>query len=215
MATKYPPALDVNEAITVIEKMYSKHNGNEVAVDLMPEILGVKSGSSYFPMKISALQKYGLVRKSPEEMLVMTELAMQIVNPLEEKERTTGILSLFENTDVLSDFYTKYGKTNLPSPEQVKATLNKSYGIDRVYVNRWYDYIIDSFKVLNLIGKKTSDIMMPSEKPNLYIPPQPNLFKIPLMSGKVFEFSMPEDMSNEDLDFVVSFFELRKKNVKK
>jgi hypothetical protein len=215
MATKYPPALDVNEAITVIEKMYSKHNGNEVAVDLMPDILGVKAGSSYFPTKISALQKYGLAKKSPNDMLIMTDLAMQIVNPMGDNERATAIASLFENTEVLSDFYTKYGKTNLSSPEQVKAALNKSYGIDRKYVGGWYDYIVDSFKALNLISRIPSGIPLPSEKPNLYIPPQANLFKIPLTEGKAFEFSMPNDMTNDDLDYVISFFELRKKkNVK-
>jgi hypothetical protein len=211
MATKYPPALDVNEAITVIEKMYSKHNGNEVAVDLMPEILGVKSRSSYFPMKISALQKYGLVRKSHEEMLIMTELAMQIVNSLGEKERTNGILSLFENTDVLSDFYTKYGKTNLPSPEQVKAALNKSYGIDRNYVNRWYDYIVDSFKALNLIGK-TKSPLTPSEEPNFYLNKQQEVISLP--SGKMFSFSLELGYTENDLDFIIGFLELKKKNVK-
>jgi hypothetical protein len=219
MATKYPPALNVSEAIAVIEKMFNKHSGNEVAVDLMPEILGVTSGSSYFPSKISALQKYGLTKKTSSDMLIMTDLAMEIVAPIGENEKTNAIISLFENTEVLSDFYKKYGKTNLPSPEQVKSSLNKEYGIEREYVNKWYFFIVDSFKAIRIpVVPPLSLTLLSNAVPATQTPleiKKADLFRIPLMGSKVFEFSMPEELNNEDLDFIISFFELRKKNVKK
>ena len=43
-----------------------------------------------------------------------------------------------------------YLKINLPFLEQITMRLNKNFGINKVKVEKWYDYFFDSFKALNL-----------------------------------------------------------------
>jgi hypothetical protein len=210
MPTKYPPALAVNEAIFVVEDMYKKHQSREVAIDLMPEIVGVKPSSSNFPASISALQKFGLVKKLDKDILELTDLAMQIINPIGD-EKSEAIISIFEKTDVLSDLYHKFGKTSLPSPEQLKQSLLKSYGVERDTVEKWYGFVVDSFKALKLVEKSLATTS--GEQPTQKVQTQPvntQLFKIPMPSGKTFEFRLEDGHTAEDLDYVIGFFELMK-----
>src|ERR1035437_4562638 len=130
MANKYPPQLPISEAIRVIKEMYSTHKSKEVSLDLMPDILKVTSKSSYFPLSIIALQKFGLVEKRPHDIIELTDLAMQIINPIGDEDKEAKF-SLFRKDEVLTALIDKYPNGILPSEEQLKQTLMKAFSIPR------------------------------------------------------------------------------------
>lgn len=221
MATKYPPQLSLSEAIKVIKEIFSTHKGRDVSFNLLPKIFKVSKGSSYFPAKIVALQKFGLADRKPNGMLELTDLAMQIINPI-GAEDIEAIDIAFRKDDVLAFFLEKYPHGNLPSPEQSKQTLMKSFNIPRETVGRWYQFVSESFRELtsqqslNINVNDTvvvGDNIKTASTPTAIIQKGFQNFELP--SGKKFSFSLEDGHTLDDLEFITDFFELKKKRIDK
>lgn len=224
MVTKYPPQLNLSEALAVVKEMYARHNAREISVDLMPEILKTKKNSSFFPAKISALQKFGLLQKQPNGLLFVTDEAMKIVHPIGDGESFDARLTAFGKVDILSDLLLKYPNGKLPSAEALQQNLMKTFGIDRSNVKAWYEFVVDSFRAIPELSSKT---VYPAPVPfqeEGSLPPAKSLaksisqsglpFRIPLPSGKTFEYSLEEGLTQGDLDFLKTFFDLLKSTTK-
>ena len=108
MPTKYPPRLSLGEAVSVVKTMYAEHQSREVSIDLMPEILQTKQGSSFFNDKISALQRFGFIQKMPNDLLYLTDLAMQIIKPIGNEDVEAKVqafrVNIREQPDDLREF---------------------------------------------------------------------------------------------------------------
>jgi len=214
MTTKYPPKLSLSEAVKVIKEIYNAHKSDEISLDLMPEILKTKKTSSNFPDKIVALQKFGLTEKRPNDILKLTNLALQIINPI-GNEDIQAKLTAFKNDNILSALIEKYPNYALPSPEQTKQTLIRQFNVDRKTVDKWYQYVIDSFSEIRM--KKTDISAIRSAEPD-FKPTSASIAitqNIILPSGKKFSFALEEDLTQDDLDFITDFFELKKKRFNK
>ncbi len=215
MATKYPPNLSLEEAIRVIKEIHAQHRGREVSIDLMPEILRTKQSSSFFPAKIAALQRFGLVEKRPNDLLELTDLAMQIVNPIGDEDAEAK-LQAFRKIDVLAELLQKYPNLKLPSADQLKHILLRTFHIPRERAKNWYDFVVESFRVLGQ-GKERLERALPVTVVKSDIGRMPSnyaLDKITLPSNKKFEYALEEGYTTEDLDFVIRFFELKKEVTK-
>jgi hypothetical protein len=218
MATKYPPLLSLGEAIDVIKSMYAEHQSREVSIDLMPAILKAKPTSSGFPMRISALQRFGFIDKRPNDLLWLTDLAMQIINPIGD-EAFEAKVTAFRKIDVLSDLLLHYPNGKLPSAEQLQQSLLKTYRIERERVKQWYDFVVDSFKAIpELSGKQTVVGALPSTpgQPATSIQTVRTMLseRQVLPSGKGFEYTLENGYTSEDLDYVIGLFELKKRTMK-
>lgn len=226
--TKFPPALSLSEAVRVIGEMYSQHKSREVSLNLMPDILGVKEKSSNFPAKIAALQKFGLIERQPNDQLYLTDRAMMIINPVVPQEMEQALFQAANEIDVLGDLTLKHNTYQLPSQDQLKQYLMKSFGIKRENVNRWCDFIVESFRELARHvpkqgnQKETIDSGESKEwlaQANATLDARTSMkqhyqnFLLP--TGNKFEFSLPDNVTTEDLDFVIGFFELKKKTINK
>ncbi len=211
MSTKYPPLLDFNKAVQTIKSIYDIHAGDRFNLNLLVDILETTKDSSNFPGRTSALIKFELLDRE-NETVQLTPLAIQIAHPV-AGEDVDAKITAFKKVDVLDDLLRRYPNAKLPTDaNQLKKVLLNSLNIHRDTVEKWYDFVINSFRAISGFTN------IPSTHPEIQkaIPSQPDIvktdsFRIPLTSGKAFEFSMPNDMNNDDLDFVISFFELRKK----
>jgi hypothetical protein len=223
MLTKYPPQVSFSEAVRIIKDIYKTYKDREVSEDLLPEIFKVRQKSSYFPATITALQKFGLVTKKPKGILELTDLAIQIINPIGDEDIEAKHIAVRKD-EVLSSFLEKYPNYTLPSPEQTKQTLIKLFGIDRKTVDRWYQFVIDSFRELSLkrnivvndnislndeqykstVSKISEQVLIPKGFQNFELP-----------SGKKFTFSLEDGLTLDDLDFITDFFDLKKKRLGK
>ena len=225
MTTKYPPQLSVGEAVRVIKEMYSTHKGKDVSIDLMPEILRISRKSSYFPACIATLQKFGLVEKRPHSILELTDLAMQIIEPIGNEDEEAKF-NLFRKDEVLSALLDKYPNGKLPSEEQLKQTLMKTFGVPRDTVSRWFQFVLESFRELPTNHNRKDDNVAPIGgnvvsnikeifSPQVVKPISSDFQNIQLPSGKSFSFSLEDGYDLDDLEFITDFFELKKKRVKK
>jgi len=221
MATKYPPQLSLSEAIRVIKEIYSKHKTTEISFDLLPEIFKVSKGSSYFPAKIVALERFGLANRKPNDVLELTKLAMQIIDPIGDEDIEAKEV-VFLKDEVLASLLEKYPNGNLPSTAQLKLTLHKSYGIPKDTLGRWYQFVIDSFRELTTQHSRDvfvsesaigSDSVKTASIPTVATPKGFQNFELP--SGKKFSFSLEDGHTFDDLEFITDFFELKKKRVSK
>ena len=214
MATKYPPQLSVAESIRAIKEMYATHKSKEVSLDLMPAILKVSPKSSYFPMAILALQKFGLIEKRPNDLIELTESAMQIINPIGDDDRV-AIINLFAKEEVLSILIDKYPNGILPSEERLQQILMKTFEIPRDTVKKWYRYVIDSlreFPFNRAVTAPKEDIPITNNSQTKIKEDYQN-FNLP--SGKKFSFYLGENYTLKDLNFITNFFELLKKGIEK
>jgi len=217
MPTKFPPYLTLEEAIRIINKMYSEHQSKEISIDLMPDILESKKGSSFFPSKINALQKFGLIEKLPNDILGLTELAMQIINPIGENELREAKIQAFKKVDVLNDLLAKYPNGRLPSPEQLQLYIKTTYQIPRDNLKKWHDFITDSFRAITDSLGKSYPIMSDTAKSNepiLQNVRSTTLHNFKTASKKLFEYSIEDNYTQEDLDFIIGFFQLMKNSLK-
>jgi hypothetical protein len=208
--TKYPPRLNLQEAIAVIKSMYREHKSREVSIDLMPTILTTKRESSFFDDKISALKKFGFVDRLPNDILYLTDVAMQIIMPV-GSEDVEAKIQAFKKIDVLNDLFSKYPNGKLPSADQLKQNLYKVYQVPKEKLNLWYDFVLGSFRAIAELSEQAPSPLMPSERQNLYISQKQEVINLP--SGKVFSFSLEAGYTENDLDFIIGFLELKKKNV--
>ncbi len=220
--TKYPPALTLAEAVRVVSEMYAQHKSREISADLMPDIFRVKQSSSYFPAKIAALQKFGFAEKHINDQLYLTDRAMMIVDPVLIAETHGAKLEAAKEIDVLKELCAKYPNFQLPSADQLKQYLMKSFGIIRDTVEKWYDFVVESFRELAVdapksvasskaSGEHENWLQETRAKPEASRPLDRHFQNIQLPSGSIFEFSLPENVTIDDLNFAIGFFELRQK----
>jgi hypothetical protein len=221
MATKYPPYLSLTGAVQAIKAMYDQHKSREISVDLMPEILQTKQGSSSFPMKIAALQRFGFIDKRPNDLLWLTDLSMQIINPVGNEEQEAK-LQAFRKIDVLADLLLKYPNAKLPSADQLKQTLLKTYQIERDRLKQWFEFVVDSFLAIQELSVKSlaqdvypASIQSQEKIGNPVITTRTvNFLRDTLPSGKAFTYLIEDGYTAEDLEYVIGLFELKKKAIK-
>ncbi|MGA3287507.1 MAG: hypothetical protein ABSD46_08770 [Bacteroidota bacterium] len=222
MPTKYPPALDLNDAIRIIKDIYVIHANQRFNMDsLDPKLLNTSKNSSYFPRRIAALQTFGLLNKQGEH-IQLTDLAVQIVNPV-AGEDVEAIHKAFDKVDVLQELLGRYPNAKLPpESDTLKQVLLKSLGIDRDGVTYWYEFVVNSFKAISPKSHFSltlrDDVKQPSEETknvSTILQAHGLMQNFELPSGNKFEFSLPTNITIDDLDFIIGFLELKKKNVAK
>lgn len=216
MPTKNPPRLTLEEAVRAIKEMYTKHQSREVSEDLMPEILDTKQTSSFFATKINALQSFGLVKKMPNDILYLTDLAMEIVHPFGEEEALQAKIKALQQVDVLADLLLKYPNSKLPSAEQIQQTLLKNYQIGRDRVKPWYDFVVGSFRTVSELAGRSVLTVAKSPQEQVPVSTTPTSralsddYRIPLPGGGAFRYALEGQYTADDLEFVKGYFELMK-----
>jgi hypothetical protein len=146
---------------------------------------------------------------------------VQIANPV-AGEDSEAIYKSFDKVDVLRELLNRYPNAQLPpESDTLKQVLLKSLGIDRDGIAYWYDFVVNSFKPVNPQKRINlpvrDDIKQPNDenKNASMISLSQGVFQnFELPSGNKFEFSLPANITIDDLDFIIGFLELKKKNVK-
>ena len=219
MTTKYPPQVSLSEAVRIIKDIYKLHKSNEISIDLLPDIFKIKQRSSNFPATITALIRFGLVERKPNEILKLTDLAMQTINPIGDEDIEAKLTSA-KKDEVLATLIEKYPNYTLPSPEQTKQTLIKLFGVDRNTVEKWYQFVVDSFAELSVKRSIViNETATGNDEVKTPIISQPTIQKgfqnFVLPSGKQFSFVLEDGLTLDDLDFITDFFGLKKKRLGK
>lgn len=223
MASKFPPALALNKAIQKVKDIYDVHSGDRFNSKLIVDTLETTETSSNFIRRITALQAFGLIDKSSGDTIQLTNLAIQIANPVAGEDAEAKLIC-FKKIDVLEELLKRFPNAKIPTePTQVKQILLKSLNIHRDGIEQWYDFVVNSFRAISgtttqaqqnqpirridqesLPGvEKITQHMSDIKYENFYLP-----------SKSKFEFSLPENVNTEDLDFIIGFFTLKKNAIK-
>lgn len=214
MPTKYPPALNLTDAIRVIGILYEIHKTQQFNLDLLdPRILDTSKMSSYFARRISTLQTFGLLEKQGD-LVQLTSLAGQIIDPVAGEDSEAKLIA-FRKVDVLAELLSRYPNGKLPtSPDTLKQALWKSLGVQRERVNDWYDFVVGSFRAIS--GALNPSVESAKSNSPTPIPPPDQMrvrFRIPLPSGNIFVFDLDPTYTKADFEFLVDYFTLLQNKV--
>jgi hypothetical protein len=216
MPNKYPPALDLGEAIRVVKDIHGIHSTQRFNVDSLDAgILKTSKTSSYFNRRIAALQTFGLLNRSGD-LVNLTPLADQIANPV-AGEDAEAKLAAFHKVDVLSDLLERYPNTKLPPlPDTLKQVLLKSIGIEKDRINDWYEFVVESFRAISGIAateqppiREDMRITPGTGRINVGEANQEEMIRLP--SGRTFSFTLEPGFTEDDVEFIMAFFELKSK----
>jgi len=209
MPTKYPPAWPLNQAIRAAKAIYEVHSNETFNTDHLVEYLETTKTSSYFVRRIAALQGFGLLDKVSDDTVRLTDLAIQIVNPV-AGEDAEARLKAFRRVDVLSDLLPRYPNAKLPvEAEVLKSVLLKSIGIERDTIKPWYDFVVDSFKAISgATGRAQEEVPQETVQERPKSEPEMKTSTVFLPSGKKFSFSVEAGYTPEDMAFVQNLLNL-------
>jgi hypothetical protein len=136
----YPPALTLEEAVSVIKSFY-EDAGGEANYDALSKILNNSSASSTFGRKVAALRNYNLIIDENRE-LKLSETGYDIVAPREPAQRHRALKQAFLSIDVFDKIYLKFMGRILPQ--------------DEFLVNSFKDYVPREIAPDWLVSFKTS-----------------------------------------------------------
>jgi len=216
MANKYPPSLPLNAAIKIVENIYGLHDKNDFSIDLLPKILNVSKNSSYFVRHVAALKEFGLLEKQSNDIVALSDLAEKIVKPLGKKESLQAVTQALRSISVLADLYEKYPNGKFPSSDDFHQKLTeKPFNIERKTVGIWHKFIQESFSAIPSPSAKEEITEVEKnhrENPEERRTPERNK-SIPLLmpSKREFSFVLDENYDENDLEFIIGFFQLMQK----
>jgi hypothetical protein len=185
---------------------------------MLVDFLDTTETSSYFNRRIAALQGFGLLNRTSDETVQLTDLAVQIAKPVAGEDKEAK-LAAFRKVDVLAGLLQKYyPNAKLPAdPDVLRSVLLKSFAINRDTIKPWYEFVVDSFRAISGISTEkqptsvnVTDTVGVTDSVNVTM--QKN-FSLPLPSGKTFRYSIEGGYTAEDLDFIQKFMELLKTSV--
>lgn len=130
-----PPALNLEEAVDIINAFY-EDAGGEASFDALSQILGNSSQSSTFLKKMAALRNYGLV-EGEQRLVKLSDKAYAIVEPRLPEDKYRALKQAFLNVDIFDKIYVKFMGRILPQDEFLVNSF-KDY-VPRELAQEWMD----------------------------------------------------------------------------
>lgn len=118
------PAYSLSEALRVARAIFNNYGGDPTKPLHVAAAMELKPGSSQFKMLAGAAIAYGLTNGGPNaETIGLTDLAKQILRPLEEGAELSGKRAAFLKPRVIGEFISKYDGSPLPKDQIAKNVL--------------------------------------------------------------------------------------------
>lgn len=120
------PRMTLEEALSVPRALYQEYAGDPTAPHDVAIAVGNSPTSSVWRVLSGAANGYGLTDGAySAETISLTDLGRHIVAPTAEGEKERGLLKAALQPTILKEFFEKYDRANLPSPEILRNVLVK------------------------------------------------------------------------------------------
>lgn len=144
------PAYALTEALRVARAIFNDYGGDATKPLHVAAAMDVKPSSSQFRMLAGAAVAYGLTTGGPNADLIgLTDLAKQILRPLEEGAESRGKCVAFQKPRVVNEFLEKYDGSPLPQDRIAKNVLSEM-GVPDKKLDSTLALIVDEAESLGL-----------------------------------------------------------------
>jgi hypothetical protein len=230
------PVLSLEEVIELTKSAGTKA-GDTNSLDILSRLTGNSMSSSNFSQKMATLKNYG-VFTFDKSLYSLTALGKRIAYPASFEEQAKDIIEVFSNQEYLKKIWDTYKGKILPQKEFLANAIVGAIGIPSELKFEWADYFINAAKFSGLLEERGSNSyqvlsgyvsgFIPFNKETEQLPemkneqdlsiiktiPQHTYQNFELPSGKKFYFHLDEGFNVDDLEFIMDFFELKKKRIK-
>lgn len=141
------PAISLPEAIDRIVKIYAKEQTIPATRDTIAEHLGYSGMNGASLKVVSALLKYGLLEEAKDKHLKVSDLAMAIMHPASDQEKTDALRQAAEGPALFQKLNTQF-EGRRPSDTNLRSwLLRNGFGASAV------DSVISAYsETMDLVG---------------------------------------------------------------
>lgn len=116
------PQVELNEAITLVRKIFDKEGRNFAPREVVATLLGYSSVNGASEKKVSAIFAYGLLDRNAERELRVSDLAMKILHPENKQEEAQALSEAALSPNLFQEIKEKWPDA-LPSDESLRSYL--------------------------------------------------------------------------------------------
>lgn len=134
------PQMSLGKALDLAAKLYKGIHRGSVGNAEAQQIMGYAPRSGSALASMSALKRFGLM-EGRDPHIKLTELALQILEPSDARERAEGIAQAAKNPELFAEVLESFGG-RMPADSAIRAKLVR----DRGFTSAGADAFIRSFK---------------------------------------------------------------------
>ncbi len=222
-----PPFISFAAAISFAEKIY-ENGGAKASYDLLSRIFDNSTKSSSFTKKMAALKAYGLVAEPVKGEVQLTETGISVAAPQSPLAEGTARKEGFLRIEPFARIYDRHRGKLLPADEFLKNILEQDCDIPKDLSQSWLEAFKEAIRTAGLLYERPDQkiqIMesgVPLRQPAAPSQPEPTPsveikssidpilptdrssdsgmnHRIKLSNGRVASFSIPDDLSADDV----------------
>ena len=145
------PQVSLPKAIELVREVYAGAHKSAIDSETVIELLGYSSRSGRALAVVGALKQFGLL-EGREDNIRVTSLALSILEPLTEKERTDSLRQAAFQPDLFSELLREFGES-APSEAVIRSIAIRKYIMQQEHWLKIIQQIIHhQFKYLVLRG---------------------------------------------------------------
>lgn len=146
------PQVELHEAIRLARKIFDEEGQNAAPRDVIAELLGYSSINGASDKKVSAITAYGLLEKAQDRELRISDLAMRILHPEDDKEESEALAEAALSPNLFQEINERW-PDNPPSDANLR-----SYLVRRGFNQNAVDQVIAVFRSAMSLVNEGGDV---------------------------------------------------------
>ncbi len=144
------PQIELSEAIALVAQIHKKEGTNYATREVIAELLGYSSVNGASEKKISAITAYGLLDRNSERELRVSEVAMRILHPESEREKSQALTEAATSPNLFREINEKW-----PDTPPSDASL-RSYLIRNGFNQNSVDQVVSIYRASSALGNSAN-----------------------------------------------------------
>jgi len=122
------PRISLVRALDMVEKVYQAAFDSPIDTETSLKLMGFQGQSGPSTAALASIKQYGLI-EGRDQAIKVTPLAIRILHPSNEEEKTLGLREAASNPRFYSDIEKQFGG-RIPGDQVLKSQLVRSHGFN-------------------------------------------------------------------------------------
>lgn len=146
------PQVELQDAVDLVRTIFDNETQNFAPREVVAELLGYSSVNGASEKKVSALTAYGLLDRNSDRELRVSDLAMKVLHPEDEREEAEALAEAARTPNLFQEINEKWSE-NQPSDANLR-----SYLIRRGFNQNSVDQVIKVYRSAMRLANVESDL---------------------------------------------------------
>jgi hypothetical protein len=153
------PQLSLPKAIDLVRLVYAGAHKSAIDSKTVMQLMNYSPGSGRALAVVGALKQYGLL-EGRDESIRVTQLALSILEPLNENEKIQSLMDAATKPDLFADLDREFGDS-IPSEAVIRSIAIRKHG----FTNSGADNVVKSYLETMRFIKNTESTVLGSDEP--------------------------------------------------